>query len=64
MEEKVNRVGATSKVSAVRPLGFLDSLRDQSRPKKKRMNKPSQDKDKTENTTCQIKKDGRIDCNV
>jgi hypothetical protein len=62
--EIVKRVGATSKVSAVRPLGLLDSLTDQPKPNKKRINKPGQDKDKVEDNRCQIKDGMHIDCNV
>jgi hypothetical protein len=70
LDKKISRVDAirsTSKVSAVRPLGFFDSLMEQAKPKKKRVNKPSQDKpsrDKSKTAICQSSKEGTIDCNV
>lgn len=63
MKERVERVEAANKVSAVRPLVFLDNQTYQSKPKKKRINKPNQDKEKMENNRCRMDKD-HIDCNV
>lgn len=63
MNEKVERIAATSKVSVVKPVGYLDSLTDRTKPKKKRLSKSPQDKDVNKETTC-ILVDNHIDCSV
>lgn len=67
MAERVNRVEAirgTSKVSPVRPFGFLDSETKQSQPQKKQMNHPHHEENSKDNG-CHVNESGtHIDCNI
>ena len=68
MAERVSRVEAirkTSKVSPVRPFGFLDSETKQSQPKKKQTRHPHQGEEKRKDNVCHVDENGtHIDCNV
>lgn len=68
MDEKVTRVEAvrgTSKVTAIRPFGFLDSENYKSLSQKKKMNTPIRKKYQKKENVCYVDENGtHIDYNV